>query len=100
MTDPLTIAYLALGAKNTITRRHGAPPDFNGGELELIADVIAEHVWLEEQYRDLFGEGGWNGVWVYDVVEPMGEWFAEQHYTRSREVTRDAFFDSLIRRYG
>jgi hypothetical protein len=100
MSDNLTIAYLAIGAHNTIRRRDGLPPDYCGGELELISQVINYNTWLDNYYADHFAEEGWGGVWVYDVVEPMGEWLAEQYYTKQREISPSTWLETLIRRYG
>jgi hypothetical protein len=74
----LTVAYIAIGVSAALRRgwkaevATGIPmcvPD--GGELELVADVIQHALLLDQLYEkhvEVFV-----GVFVYDIAEPFGE---------------------------
>jgi hypothetical protein len=74
----LTVAYIAIGVSAALRRgwkaevATGIPmcvPD--GGELELVADVI-QHAALLDQLYEKHAEA-FVGVFVYDIAEPFGE---------------------------
>ena len=98
MTDPLTIAYLALGAPLALIEHKGLPENYCGGELEFISEIIA----YADEIDMHFHPGEFDGVWVYDVVEPFGHWYATERFkgdTPSKAAIV-AQLNSLIRRYG
>ena len=76
MKDPMTAAYLAIGANSALQTAHGANSALqtlltnNDGHVGVIAKVLAisdELSELAEQYPDAFD------VWAYDVAEPAGK---------------------------
>ena len=77
--DPLTIAYMALGAGQywSAYSANGGGKYTKGGQLEFIGEVI-EFANLADQvaaFFDLFGEHP--GVFAYDVAESFGSHLAE-----------------------
>lgn len=76
MTDPITIAYLAIGAARLLDMREraGASNDdaleANGGELNLIGRVIA-HADTLDAACNAVGDR-YAGVFAYDVAETFG----------------------------
>lgn len=104
-TDPLDIAYLAIGADhawrtvadNANTSR---PHCFDGiGQDGVIAEVITAAPALKAAW-DRLGADGWaGGVWYYDVPEPLGDWFVRQwveHGARPDDAAIAARIDVLI----
>lgn len=65
--DPLTVAYIALGAKGVLADCDNLPARY--GELEFIGECIEHAAMLDA----LCPADGFNGVWVYEVAEPFGE---------------------------
>ncbi|MEY2117095.1 hypothetical protein [Rhodanobacter sp. FW106-PBR-R2A-1-13] len=74
-TDPLTIAYIALGAATALTAHRAKGGELiGGGELELIAELIRHAPML-----DRLAEGkDFDGVYYYEVAEPFGKQVAER----------------------
>jgi hypothetical protein len=74
----LTVAYIAIGVSSALRRgwkaevATGIPMCvLDGGELELVADVIQHALLLNQLYEkhvEVFV-----GVFVYDIAEPFGE---------------------------
>lgn len=72
-TDPLTIAYLALGAKTIMQKPEFAQCGHHVGELEFITDVIQFAPMLDALAEDR----DFHAVYPYEVAEPFGEFIAE-----------------------
>ena len=72
--DPLTIAYMAIGAARALDAADGPGNALAGGELEFIADVICHAPTLERLYLE--HAGNYVGAFVYDVAEPFGHAYA------------------------
>lgn len=82
--DPLTIAYMAMGAQKVLDKHPELVSRYQGGELELIADVIqyagyADELATEKQFE-------LSGVFVYEVAEPLGQYVVERMLVRERDI--------------
>jgi len=89
-SDPLTIAYMAMGAQTAIKEHPEAIALFGEGELELVDAVIRHAEYadrLAERYQDDIQE-----VFVYEVAEPLGQFIVE------RVVAQDPDLDRVVRR--
>ena len=76
--DILTVAYMAIGAHTAL--REATPEQIgalndrqSGGEESSIQSVI-DHAAMVDSLFDLHGYE--DGVWYYDVAEPVGHWIA------------------------
>lgn len=71
--DPLTIAYIALGAVDRLKKQpefvQNALSDNCGGELGVVANTI-EHALMADAVGDFLEDGA--VVWPYDVCEVFG----------------------------
>lgn len=67
--DPLTIAYMALGAKSLLMDSDRRPSEFS--ELDYVEKVI-DHALMADKLADPYDDEGLNGVFVYEVAEPLG----------------------------
>lgn len=80
--DALTIAYMAMGAQNTIreTKPAGTLPgrvvDAYEGQLGFIGAVIDHALILDRMADQLAGD--LDGVFLYEIAEPFGEEYARQ----------------------
>lgn len=74
-TDPLTIAYIAMGAATALTANRAKGGELTGGgELEFIDELIRHAPML-----DRLAEGKeFDGVYCYEVAEPFGKQVAER----------------------
>lgn len=71
------IAFLALGAADTLREHHGESLDAYDGYMGFIGEVIRHAPLLSERWRRMDAEE-FSGVWLYDVTERFGrEWAAE-----------------------
>lgn len=78
--DPLDIAYLAIGAEEGWKEYQDALGDI--GQQEVIGTVIA----FADNLRRVWAAIGdsYDGVWYYEVSEPLGTWIVEQWAARGR----------------
>ena len=72
-TDPLDLAYVAIGAASAwerVQRINAAR--YNVGHVEYIAACTESRIldFLQEVYDEV--AEAWGGVWVYDVCKPFG----------------------------
>lgn len=65
IAEPLTIAYLAIGAYHALQNTNGFPAE---GEVEYIDNVIKYAELLDKLAPDVC-----DGCYPYEVVEPFGE---------------------------
>lgn len=91
--DPLTIAYIAMGAAEAIRERPGAclPTyicDEFGGQLGYIDTVISNALMLDQM-----AAGRDCGVFVYEVAEPFG-----LEYGRALLAGKDCQAEEIARR--
>ena len=94
--DPLTIAYLAVGAARELDKRGGltdAQADAFEGELGFIGAVIEHADMIEAEYATRAHRYG--GVFAYEVAEEFGERCAF-YYLSSLSSDR-ATFDNIAR---
>jgi hypothetical protein len=79
--EPLTIAYLALGARNALEeerRRHADDrierlKERFGGELGIVEHVISFALPLDALFESITGNmDDWTGVYAYDICEVIG----------------------------
>lgn len=72
-TDPLDMAYVAIGAQTAWNNLNGAVRFSEGGHLEYISKCIDSTIldYLQETWGEVNEE--YTGVWVYEVCEPFGE---------------------------
>ncbi|MGJ8518349.1 hypothetical protein [Carnimonas bestiolae] len=77
-TDPITIAYLALGAMGS-ANVSAAKTALGTGEDGFIQWVTQFADAIDAIYRQPDVKSSWSGVWAYDVVEPLGKWIVDHH---------------------
>lgn len=70
-TDPLDTAYLAIGAARMLDKLPRARALHDKGELDIIQLAIDAAPALQAAWNELGEE--WDGVWAYDVAEPVGQ---------------------------
>lgn len=71
------IAFLALGAADTLKEHRGESLDAYDGYMGFIGEVIRHAPLLSERWRRLDAEE-FGGVWLYDVTERFGREWAEE----------------------
>lgn len=76
MSDPLDLAFMAIGVDAAF--RDPTTGNYDGGELELVAEVLAFQPILDAHYQAYFGVEGFPGCWAYEVCEAFGNWCARQ----------------------
>jgi hypothetical protein len=81
--DPLTIAYMAMGAQEVLNRHPEIAHHYDGGELELIGDVIRFAVQAEELAQQ---NPGVEGAFELEVAKPLGQYIAERILVRERDL--------------
>lgn len=86
--DVLDIAYLAIGADAAWRENDGADSFEGFGHEAVISEVIAFAANLRRAWSAL-GDDGWDGVWYYEVSEPLGEWIVEQWVANKRPPNGD-----------
>ena len=77
-TDPLDLAYVAIGAASAWERVHRVnAARYDGGQVEYIAACTESRIldFLQEVYDELADV--WGGMWAYDVCEPFGIQYGE-----------------------
>lgn len=74
--DPLDLAFMAIGVDAAF--RDPTTGDYDGGQLELVGEVLAYQPVLDAHYQAFFNPDGFPGCWAYEVAEPFGEWCARQ----------------------
>ena len=74
--DPLDLAFMAIGIDAAF--RDPTTGDYDGGQLELVGEVLAYQSVLDAHYQAFFNPDGFPGCWAYEVAEPFGEWCARQ----------------------
>ena len=82
--DPLTIAYMAIGAQKVLDKHPELAHRYDGGELELISDVIQYAGYADELATQKTFE--LSGVFVYEVAEPLGQYVVERMLVRDRDI--------------
>jgi len=75
-TDPLDLAFMAIGVDAAFL--DPTTSQYDGGELELVGEVLAYQPLLDAHYQAYFNPEGFPGCWAYEVAEPFGEWCARQ----------------------
>ena len=76
-TDPLTVAFIAIGASIAIRQLPDFAPD-NYGQDGIVAEAIEYAALLDRLY--LLNADAFDGVHPYEVAEPFGEWFIRRWY--------------------
>lgn len=71
--DPLTIAYMAIGAQEVLDCNKEGGRVLVAGQLDFIGDVI-EHAKMLDDIAD--GYTDFSGVFCYEVAEPFGQYLA------------------------
>jgi hypothetical protein len=69
--DPLTIAYIAIGALDAIRAADNGPGDLGTSEDGFILDIVSDALALDAE-ADPFDDR-FTGVFNYDVAQPYGE---------------------------
>jgi len=81
--DPLTIAYVAIGAKQALQAHlaagHSLPDDRFDGECDFIGSIVNGAGNIEALASEREAAGELSGVYVYEVAEPFGYELAELH---------------------
>lgn len=87
INDPLDLAFMAIGVdaafRDPTTGNYdgmnaAVRSAYDGGELELVAEVLAFQPLLDAHFQAYFGHEGFPGCWAYEVAEPFGDWCARQ----------------------
>lgn len=86
--DPLTIAYMALGAKTYLIESNSCPPE-NMGELELISAVVDHASLLDRLYEDY----DIDTPFCYEVAEPYGRLVAIEVLDSGGEISANLATD-------
>lgn len=72
MNDPITFAYLAMAVRSANPAERQRAYDAFEGEIHTV-DIVTSYAGLiDAVYERLVGKDGWDGVFAYDVAEPMG----------------------------
>ncbi len=71
------IAFLALGAAETLKNHNGTKLDAFGGYMGFIAEVTRHAPMLIERWKRIEANG-FDGVWLYDVSERFGREWADE----------------------
>lgn len=77
-TDPLDLAYVAIGAASAWERiQRVNTARYDGGHVEYIAACTEGRIldFLQEVYDEV--ADAWGGVWAYDVCKPFGIQYGE-----------------------
>lgn len=74
--DLLDVAFVAIGIDAAF--RDPTMSGYDGGQLELVGEVLAFVPLLDAHYQAHFKGDGFDGCWAYEVAEPFGQWCAEQ----------------------
>ncbi|GAB3513090.1 hypothetical protein [Pseudoxanthomonas daejeonensis] len=76
MKDPLDVAFIGMGVDTAF--RDPTTGNYQGGQLELVGEVLAFGHLLDTHYETHFRAEGFPGCWAYEVAETFGEWGARQ----------------------
>jgi hypothetical protein len=84
--DPLTVAYMAIGAKSILDKHPELIERTDDGEKALIQSVIR----YAQAADDLATEKTFEleGVFVYEVAEPLGQYIAERLVASDPNIDR------------
>lgn len=78
LPEHLTIAYIAIGASRAIMEN---PDDFDAtdwdGEVDFIEAVTAHALMLDRLADEVDANGGFSGVFAYEVAEEFGRQYGE-----------------------
>lgn len=99
-TDPLTIAYIAIGVQNVLDHEGGLPDDLAdrcGGQMGFINSIVSHASMLDEMARKAGGEHGLGVVFPYEIAQPFGEQMASAELEGTPEDPR-ALGSKLISR--
>lgn len=77
MTDPLDIAFIALGAAEVWRSEEAPYQKFDGGYLEFISEAIGHAPMCSAAFRAL-PDGEFTGTWAYSVALPFGRWLGRE----------------------
>lgn len=73
--DPLDLAFLAIGVDAAFRE---TTHNYEGGELELVQEVMGFLPLLDAHYQAFFVPDGFPGCWAYEVAEAFGTWCAHE----------------------
>lgn len=93
-TDPLTIAYIAIGVHNALilSGQRDLPPSFCGGQLEFVDAIIDYADLLDWRASELKYD-----VFVYDIAQPFGEAFAAKWIASDVKPDAEALIKELFK---
>lgn len=98
VNDPLDVAYLAIGAKAGLADApcgtYHALSDALGGELGIISAAVDLFPMLERLWDEV--EGEFDGVWAYEVCEPLGRWYIGELLEGRHDADAEAHARQLI----
>jgi len=91
MTDPLTIAYMAIGAQVALEHAPRLVHTYDGGAPALMSAVIG----YAETAEQLAAQNpGVEGSFLEDVAQPLGQYIVEQIQVGRRDL------DEAVRRHA
>lgn len=76
MKDQLDVAFIGMGVDAAF--RDPTTGSYDGGQLELVEQVLAFGHVLDSHYETHFRAEGFPGCWAYEVAEEFGNWCARQ----------------------
>ncbi|MBK1901980.1 MULTISPECIES: hypothetical protein [Burkholderia] len=93
--DNLTVAYIAIAARETLSQRTVELDGFNG-ELGFL-EAATDHALFVDRVSDWFDGSGHPGVFAYDVAAPFGAAFANAMIEgRSMEIAPEPLLRAVM----
>lgn len=95
VNDPLDFAYWIMGVKNALALGNIDTGEWDGGEMDFIQHAmdhagVIDQLWGETKFE----EEGCPTVWVYELVEPLGQVCADFLWAgRSSAQIHEALLD-------
>lgn len=102
--DPMTVAYIAMGAQTAIlAEQKGTPAGFGvrfahwENEMGFIEEIIQHAARLDARCEELIEAGDWGGVFLYEVAQPFGEMMARAMLETGTDADAVAIAEELFR---
>jgi len=94
--DPLDIAYIAIGAQRAFAAASAANARQGTFEGELgFIEACISHADMLDRFWQL-QDGGFPGVWCYDVAEPFGEAFGHHLLTGGLPTDAERILQAIV----
>ncbi len=95
LKDPLDFAYFIMGMQEELLTGNIDTGEWDGGQLAFVQSVMGHVGVIDTLWQETdFEENGCNGVWAYEVVEPLGQFCAQLLWaSRSENEVREILLD-------